>query len=385
MKTKLLHDFQKFLLRFSYHSSKIFVVPRKRDWLIGVSGICGLVGELSRKFDSYSICLEEDPYFPQHNFSATISPSRLYRLKRLILGPILLGFYLNRVSGVFYVSDTAFLISSIDANEFEYSFIRSRSLNLVLWYTGSDIRSMQVTNSSRAIDDFEDFGSIIPMSNPKSITEEYERNIFNKVKVAEEFANLIFNHHLDQKTYFSKKVYDTKVIVQHDLFRPSLGKFDDLSLRPLKVLHAATNPIIKGTPLIHAAINRLRQENFCFEFIELEPGTPRESLLRELVSSHVVINQLYARIPGHFGYEAMANTCVVLQSADLPGELDKNPPWIETHSHQIYDKLKWVLENPLLLAGIARAGYEFSIQNAHPDQVQQYILEVFSTSGLKAD
>ncbi len=382
--TNLVHWAQTLLLRASYAFCKIRIsrVP-ENTWLIGVSGVCGLVGEFAGRFRSFSVCLEKDPYFPQHRFNFSLNGSKLYRLRRIILGPIVLGYFLRRVSGVFYVSDVGFLISSTDANEFEYSFIKSRGKHLVIWYTGSDIRSIRQSIIANKGGRFEDYGSVIPLSDPRTISEDYDRRIKMKVLVAEKYADLIFNHNQDQVSYFKRKVYDTFAIVQEDFFNLSLDKFNKLSNSRIRIFHAATNSLIKGTPLIRKAIERLEQEGYQFEYRELKPGTSREGLLAELKSAHLVINQLYSRLPGHFGFEAMANSCAVIQSADCPKDYVYGDPWMETHSTEIYENLKTLLENPARLPMLAKAGYAYAIQFAHPVSVSNFIREILKEEGLE--
>lgn len=381
--TNFVHWVQTLLLRASYAICQISISRTpKNSWLIGVSGVCGLVGEFAGRFESFSVCLEKDPYFPQYRFNFCLNGRKFYRLRRIILGPIVLGYFLRRVNGVFYVSDVGFLISPIDANQFEYSFIKSKGKHLVLWYTGSDIRSIRqsiIANEG----EFEDYGSVIPLSDPKTISDAYDQKIKVKVQVAEKYGDLIFNHNKDQVSYFERQVYDTFAIVQEDFFNFSIDKFNNLPDSKIRIFHAATNSLIKGTPLIREAIELLAREGYQFEYRELKPGTSREGLLEELKSAHIVINQLYSRIPGHFGFEAMANSCAVIQSADCPKDYFYGVPWIETHSNEIYENLKALLENPARLPILAKAGYAYAVQYAHPVSVSNFVQQILKDEGLE--
>lgn len=382
--TNLVHWVQTLLLRASYAICKINISRAPENiWLIGVSGVCGLVGEIAAQFRSFSVCLEKDPYFSHHRFNFSISHSKFYRLRRIVLGPIVLGYFLRRVSGVLYISDVGFLISASDFNEFEYSFIKSKGKHLILWYTGSDIRSIRQTIIANEGGRFEDYGSVIPLSDPRTISEDYDRRIKMKVHIAEKYADIIFNHNNDQVSYFERKVYDTFAIVQEDFFNLSMDKFNNLPDSRIRIFHAATNPLIKGTPLIQKAITRLEQENYQFEYRELKPGSDRAELLAELKSAHIVINQLYSRIPGHFGFEAMANCSAVIQSADCPRDFNLGMPWMESHSTDIYQNLKLLLDNPLRIPTLARAGYHYAIRYAHPNSVSSFIREILEGEGIE--
>ena len=135
-------------------------------------------------------------------------------------------------------------------------------------------------------------------------------------------------------------------------------------------MHAPSSPFIKGTPLVRSAVSRLRQEGFKFEYVELQNAANSE-VISHLRRAHVVLNEFYAFIPGVFGIEALANTCVVLTRASheldpsIPG--NPNSAWIPTEPYQVYDHLLWALQHPERLAAIASAGFNWALAYAHED------------------
>lgn len=64
----------------------------------------------------------------------------------------------------------------------------------------------------------------------------------------------------------------------------------------LRILHAPSNPKVKGTLKIKETISRLKDNGFIFEFIELS-GQTNVSVLKELSLCDFVIDQLYSDIP----------------------------------------------------------------------------------------
>ena len=118
--------------------------------------------------------------------------------------------------------------------------------------------------------------------------------------------------------------------------------------RPV-IVHAPTSPVIKGTPLVRAALKALKEQGYDFEYLELTNRSNAE-VLAALDRAHIVLNQFYAFIPGIFGIEALAANAVLLTSAD--GTIEPTLPpganeaWVVTPFWQVYDKLKAVLDNP---------------------------------------
>ena len=149
------------------------------------------------------------------------------------------------------------------------------------------------------------------------------------------------------------------------MFKPNDSKWRNV--KKIKIFHGPSSPIIKGTPLVRAAIKKLRLEGYNFDYDELS-GVPHEEILEKLTTSHIVLNQFYAQVPGVFGVEAMANGCLLLTSADpnvepsLPIGAEK--AWVVTGYWNIYDRLKAVLDMPLEdLQRQAEAGYEWTFSN----------------------
>ena len=128
--------------------------------------------------------------------------------------------------------------------------------------------------------------------------------------------------------------------------------FPEKWLKPEKlvVVHAPSSPIIKGTPLVRAAIKKLQLEGYDFEYVELI-GVPNVVVLNELKRAHIILNEFYAFVPGVFGIEAMSNNAVLLCSADRRIEPTlfegANEAWVVTPYWLIYDKLKEVLDSPI--------------------------------------
>ncbi|RRV29811.1 hypothetical protein EGJ23_02400 [Pseudomonas sp. o96-267] len=133
-------------------------------------------------------------------------------------------------------------------------------------------------------------------------------------------------------------------------------------MQQLVIVHAPSSPLIKGTPLVRAAIKKLRLEGYQFEYIELI-GVPHSTVIETLKRAHIVLNEFYAFVPGVFGVEAMAANAVLLTSADKEIEPTlfegANDAWVVTPYWMIYERLKQQLDHPEALQLQAEKGSEW--------------------------
>ena len=116
----------------------------------------------------------------------------------------------------------------------------------------------------------------------------------------------------------------------------------------ITVIHAPTNQIIKATPLVNAAIKRLKIDGYKFKYEELR-NLKNIEILNKLEKSHIVLVQFYCLMPGILGIEALSKGNAVLMSAStkLNPELPNNvkDAWLITHYYEIYNNLKYLLDN----------------------------------------
>lgn len=125
------------------------------------------------------------------------------------------------------------------------------------------------------------------------------------------------------------------------------------------IVHAPTNPSIKGTPYILEAVERLKKEGYKFEFKLFEEMGNKE--VREALSgADIAVDQLYSVANGMFANEAMAAGCTVLggnipSASGRPMEL----PVIHTNPDTIYENLKILLDNPEMRYEFGEKGRQY--------------------------
>jgi hypothetical protein len=211
----------------------------------------------------------------------------------------------------------------------------------------------------------ESIADYIALQNPKFASPEHEKTIQERCKVINKYSDQIFSIPRDQKSYLREDTIPIHIFLPQSTFSESEEKFENLQLP--RILHAPSSPFIKGTPLVRAAIARLRKEGFQFEYSEFSQAN-NEDLLKEIRRSHIVLNEFYAFVPGMLGIEALASKCVLLTRASkeleptLPG--DPTQAWIPTEPYEIYDKLANLLRDPDSWLDQARKGFSWALEFA---------------------
>ena len=180
----------------------------------------------------------------------------------------------------------------------------------------------------------------------KTFDEVYDKEKKDLATSADTYADLIFSTPVDNMSYIKSKQYLWKLITDKECFHKKEKK--QLNSK-IKILHAPTNMIFKGTPLVRAAIKKLQMENYDFDYVELQ-NVKNKIVLEHLKTTDIVLNQFYSFIPALFGIEAMASNCAVLMSADpsIDSDITENSEnaWLITKYWEIYDNLKYLLDNP---------------------------------------
>ena len=253
-----------------------------------------------------------------------------------------------------------------DGREYEFAFPRRHGCRIVCIFTGSEIRShvLMAEVGSRLQRDV--ITTYQPLSAPTLATPARERERRRLAEATDRHAEVIFNPPVDQSAYLTRSTEPFPYFVEDVVIRRRPEKWV-APPDPLVLLHAPTAPLIKGTPLVRAAVSRLRSEGYVFEYVELQ-GRSNTQVQRELRRAHVVLNEFYSFVPGVFGLEAMAANAVMLCSADPKLEPSLPPDaadaWVVTPAWDIADRLRDLMNHPDRMQLQADRGTEWVLNNA---------------------
>lgn len=385
LKSRVLSSIQMYLLYF-FHVyfilEKHLIKRKKTKWIVGTEEIAGLIHYISQSIsNAASVSLTHNKFY-NYEYDYTINidnKTKPYVLARIIYAPFLLAKLTHQSEGFFFIGAASFLIGETDVQEFEMKYIKKRKKKIIRFFTGSDIRSPKLSIEFAKKHHIELMASYFDLISPKYLTDDYENYLQNLVRVSEKYCDIIFNAAVDQISYFSKPTMPFLYFYPDERFCRNPEKFENIS--KIKVVHASSSPIIKGTQLVRAAVAKLKSENVDFEYIELI-GVSNDVVLQELRSAHIVLNEFYALVPGLFGVEAMASYCALVTSADENYEKDlpqgSNNAWFVTRNYQVYDHLKILINDHELIKTYAEEGFKWAINNAAISATGKKLLETLS-------
>lgn len=134
----------------------------------------------------------------------------------------------------------------------------------------------------------------------------------------------------------------------------------NLSNRPFRIVHFPSHAPGKGSYAIHKIVNKLIDDGFKIDFLELR-DIPNECVLKNLATADLLIDQLYSDL--HLS--ALSAEALVLgvpaiicgyEIKDLPALFPEIPfpPVITAHPSKLYSTLQLYLSTPNLLSTISK-------------------------------
>ena len=151
---------------------------------------------------------------------------------------------------------------------------------------------------------------------------------------------------------------------------------------PPLVVHAPSDPRVKGTDQIMAAVARLRADGVPLRF-ELVQGVDREVVRSALERSAVVVDQLNAGWYGGLAVEAMALGKPVVAALDqlglpcVPAGLRRDLPVVDASADTLADRLRALLASAEERRRLGLAGRAFVEQWHDPRAVARTVIETY--------
>jgi glycosyltransferase involved in cell wall biosynthesis len=137
--------------------------------------------------------------------------------------------------------------------------------------------------------------------------------------------------------------------------------------KPL-IIHAPSNPLIKGTDFIKKTLDELREEGIEFDF-HLVENMPNPELRKLLTSADIVVDELYGDTVGVLSTEGMATGNAVLTHypADFAGVPDDCPA-VNITERNLKDLLRRAILDMNWRRDLAEGGRKFV--ESHYDSIK---------------
>lgn len=350
----------------------------KVSFIIGVDEIANCTYSLKQVFreDAISVNFNINKYYKSniYDYFLPTSSKELSFFLRIFYGPFLLAKLANQGDVFIYLWSTGF---SLD-REIDYKFLKSKQKKIVCIFLGSDIRSLKLQREYGQKYHIDTMATYLEIKNNDEIVKKV-------AALADKYSDLVFNYSIDQISYLKSNQIPWPYMIDDKLLNKDNNKFSKLTSNQIVVCHAPSNPFIKGTPLVRAVIKKLQIEGYDFKYIEMI-NIPNSEVLEILEKSHIVLNEFYAFVPGVFSIEAMAKQNAVLTSANYTDISDTaEGAWMPTKYWEIYDHLKYLLDNPEKIEIFALNGHEFVKNNYTNEKVKLFYYNAFLQHGILSD
>jgi hypothetical protein len=152
----------------------------------------------------------------------------------------------------------------------------------------------------------------------------------------------------------------------------------------VRILHSPSTPILKGTPQIEQAIERLRARGYAIEWVTIT-GQPNDVVLRELAQCDFVVDQLYSDwlMPGFSTEAAFAGKPTIIGGYDLaalqatlPDEYV--PPVHLCHPDDIEAAIEKLILDEAYRLDLGQRAKAFVEANGRPEKVAERLLRVIA-------
>jgi hypothetical protein len=198
------------------------------------------------------------------------------------------NFYSHSIH--FYVWNKSFFPAKLD-----FLLIKFSKKKLLIMHCGDDVRYRPI---QKTID--QKFG-LNTWSNSIKSNQLFFTNFYFQ-KISEITGSVISIR--DQSTFQSKSNFYLKVPMVEFIKTPKVLN------QNIKILHAPSDPKIKGTIVVNEAIQILKNKNLIFDFIFLT-NVPNDVVIKELKNTDILIDQPSTWL-GRLGMEACALSCCVI-------------------------------------------------------------------------
>ncbi len=146
----------------------------------------------------------------------------------------------------------------------------------------------------------------------------------------------------------------------------------------VKIIHAPSNPVIKGTKYFHAAIETLRNEGLEFDFVELQ-NMPHEEAIAHIATADIIADELLIGCFGSLAVEAMSFgrpiisfTIDAIKEAHFP-----DSPIVSASIHDVTDVLRDLIIDGEKRVRLGQEGQAFVKRHMDYETINRRVIELY--------
>ncbi|CAN2170191.1 Glycosyl transferases group 1 [Candidatus Nanopelagicaceae bacterium] len=338
------------------------------SWIIGPSDVAGYANRIARYIEnSKTLVFVENKFSGASTSFSTIGSSQISTMYfELLKRPMIIGKLIAMESSFVYLGFNSYIFDCYCVRKAEFSLIRRAGGKIICVFLGSEIRSPLLSDEfSKAIR--QDVLTTYLFDGPqgKFMKMQMEARAKSLAGSADAFAQLILNSPVDQISYLKSKTQPIFYFLPSGPFTVKRQK-SRFTTGKIKIVHAPTSRLAKGTALVRSVIKKLLLEGWEFEYVELFDVEP-EQVFSQLEDADIVLNEFYSFLPGMLGIEAMYFKCALLTSADkniekwLPNGAEN--AWFKTRYWELEENLRILLSDHERINDLSLNGHAWVVEN----------------------
>lgn len=345
--------------------------------------------ERDQGLDSEAVVYEAGPFFKGNSMNL----DKAGKFKRHFY-PIVFFFKSLRKYDVYhFYFGTSFLMLGLDL-----PILRMFGKKIVMTYCGSEVRLMKQVEAVRnPYFDKIDFGRQAKIPNNPFVrwlkrqfifrysSPEFDQRKIRMMKWQNKWVSRFF---VIRDCYAHVKNYidPHKVIVDVPVNHISIKQNEEEPTftasaegQKLRIVHAPSNPAVKGTLYLEKALEQLKSEGYDFEYVRLV-GMPFEQVQKEFKKADVIVDQLLLGAFGSVTIEGMSfgKPVVVFMLDELMEQFFEGMPIHNANIENIGDQLKELLDNPEKRKAMGLAGYHYVKKHFDTEQVGIRVKAVYN-------
>jgi hypothetical protein len=285
------------------------------------------------------------------------------------------------IGALFKFDAFIFGCSSTFFNFYELPILKFLKKRIIYIFHGSDSRPPYL-NGYILVDLIKDDGIEVAAKEIIKSSIEIKRKI-NKI---DKYADIVVNI-IPQALYHTRPFVSGLCLGLPNDLSEKTKLIDPNKLSPKKgvrVLHAPSNPVPKGTYKIRAAISKFKELGFEIDYIELV-GRPNSDVLNELAQCDFIIDEIYSDTPmAGFATEAafFGKPAIVggYYSKFIGQEISQEqiPPSLFCHPDDLYASIEKMIIDKKYRISLGLKAYEFVTNHWKRNLVAQRYLKLIT-------
>ncbi|PCH85032.1 MAG: hypothetical protein COB88_10695 [Flavobacteriales bacterium] len=316
--------------------------------LIAGEEVCGIIGtyqEELRKMghEVFSVIHDTDRYFSETKYDFFLGslrpniPYKFFGKEVLFLEKIIVKIQAIRSRN--FIRKRAmnfdlviYLWRTILVNCADVSILKKNGTKVVFLFVGSEVRYFDVFQKKYNVFNWNPEISRIARKKWRVPVGRLLRYI----RIAEKYGDAIYSIP-DQAGLQVRPYYHLRIPIDTKKF-----EFQNNLRKIPKVIHAPSHPWHKGSDLIEAVLEKLKNEGIEFEYVRLK-GIPHQEVIDYLKDGDILVDGINGHGPGVLAFEAMSCGCavVVRHLAEYADVFE--PPLVHFDVDNIYEPIKKVI------------------------------------------